>query len=212
MSKSKSQRPKQSTDVKNTRSNSNVTDKFDKTDKIDNNDNNKNKIEEINKEIYQSVWKKLDIYFHNNLLKKTKTRVMVANYFIKLGESKHVSAEQVYYDLNDNDKNAKVALATIYRCINLLVKAKVLIQHNFHNLNSVFELAYPFSHHDHLVCLDCGKIKEFEDELIEQQQLTIAKNLGFNLEFHKLELFGKCTLAQCEQKTKQDANKALKST
>ena len=150
------------------------------------------------------VWSLLDVYLEKNFLKKTTPRIIIADYFIKIKEGEHVGVEKVYKDLNDN-LDHKIALATVYRFINLMVEAKVLIQHNFHNLNSVFELAY-YNHHDHLVCLDCGKIKEFEDETIEKKQISIAKNLGFSLKSHKLELFGNCVLKDCNEKQNQNIN------
>lgn len=117
------------------------------------------------------------------------------DHFLSLKKGHHESAESVYKNLNE--QGHKMSLATIYRSINLLVEADILVQHSFHQSSWVYEINYPNMHHDHLVCLDCGEVKEFEDEQIEQRQILVANKLGFKLMFHKLELFGTCTIEDC---------------
>lgn len=138
-------------------------------------------------------------YMHRRQLKKTKSRHLVLEYFLTLESGHHQTAESVYNSLAD--QGYKVGLATIYRTLNLMTAAKVLEQHSFQQNSTIYEINYPHMHHDHLICIDCGLIKEFEDHEIENRQLTISKALGFELEFHKLELFGKCLTPQCSHRT-----------
>ena len=145
----------------------------------------------------QLLRKKFQQFINHRQLKNTKSRQIVLEYFLTLKSGHHESAENVYKSLSK--QGYKIGLATIYRAINLMTEAKVLEHHTFRQSSSVYEVNY--MHHDHLVCLDCGLIKEFEDSAIEARQLAISKTLGFQLEFHKLELFGKCLTPNCSQLT-----------
>ncbi|MCY4380607.1 MAG: transcriptional repressor [Proteobacteria bacterium] len=141
------------------------------------------------------IMHKMELFLTNNILKKTKTRQLILEYFLSLNKGDHVSAENIHQDLRK--QGYRLALATIYRNIGLLVEAGILEQHNFQMKNAVYEVKYPSMHHDHLVCLDCGDIKEFEDLDIEKKQILISNQLGFELVSHKLELFGRCVQDDC---------------
>lgn len=147
----------------------------------------------------QWVWDKLHAYLKKHNLKNTSSRNQIMDIFFERDSPGHVSVEYIFQALSQ--KGYRTGLATIYRALNLLVDAHILEQHNFHNKNAVYELKYPGTHHDHLVCLDCGLIKEFEDEDIEQRQESIAENLGFQLASHRHELFGRCMRKKCPSKT-----------
>jgi len=101
----------------------------------------------------------------------------------------HVSAEDVYKQLLE--KGEEIGLATVYRVLTQFEDAGLVIRHNFEGGHSVFEMA-PDSHHDHLVCVKCGRVEEFHDEEIEKRQLEIAERLGFELTEHNLNLYGLC--------------------
>ncbi|MCY4444826.1 MAG: transcriptional repressor [Proteobacteria bacterium] len=152
-----------------------------------------------NQNAHEWVWQKLGTYLSDHDCKDTQPRRTIIEYFLNHPDQQHVSAEQVHQSLKD--QGHKLGLATVYRSLNLLVDADILEQHHFQNDKAVYELKYPEGHHDHLVCLDCGDIKEFEDEYIEERQQEIAMKLGFDLASHRLELFGHCKQKSCPSKT-----------
>ncbi|MDO4430747.1 MAG: ferric iron uptake transcriptional regulator [Lonepinella koalarum] len=104
-------------------------------------------------------------------------------------KNQHFSAEDVYKLLLEQGE--EIGLATVYRVLNQFDEAHILIRHNFEGNKSVFELA-PSEHHDHIICVDCGKVFEFKDEVIEKRQKEISQQHGIQLENHNLYLYGKC--------------------
>ncbi len=109
----------------------------------------------------------------------------------------HFSAEDVYKILLE--KGEEIGLATVYRVLNQFDEAKILTRHNFEGNKSVFELA-PIEHHDHIICVDCGKVFEFNDEVIEKRQREISQQHGIKLENHSLYLYGKCSdIEKCDK-------------
>lgn len=101
----------------------------------------------------------------------------------------HLSAEDVYKHLLQNDE--EIGLATVYRVLTQFESAGLVIRHHFEGGHSVFELSSN-DHHDHLVCVKCGLVEEFHDEEIERRQENIAKERGFELTDHNLNLYGLC--------------------
>ena len=85
-----------------------------------------------------------------------------------------------------------VGLATIYRTMKLFVQAGIAHERRFADGLLRYELAHEGEHHDHIICIECGKIVEFEDELIEERQEIIAKEKGFQLLSHRLDLYARC--------------------
>ncbi|PVX31972.1 Fur family ferric uptake transcriptional regulator [Pasteurella langaaensis DSM 22999] len=109
----------------------------------------------------------------------------------------HFSAEDLYKLLLE--KGEEIGLATVYRVLNQFDEANILTRHNFEGNKSVFELA-PAEHHDHIICVDCGKVFEFNDKVIEERQKEISKEHGIQLETHSLYLYGKCSdIDKCEK-------------
>jgi len=103
--------------------------------------------------------------------------------------NQHISAEDVYKLLLEH--NEEIGLATVYRVLNQFDDASIVTRHHFEGGKSVFELSHK-KHHDHLVCLSCGKVIEFEDDVIEQRQEDIAKLHKVKLTNHSLYLYGEC--------------------
>ncbi|MFT4820254.1 MAG: Fur family ferric uptake transcriptional regulator [Candidatus Pseudothioglobus sp.] len=101
----------------------------------------------------------------------------------------HLSAEDVYKNLLQNDE--EIGLATVYRVLTQFEDAGLVIRHHFEGGHSVFELSSE-DHHDHLVCVKCGRVEEFHDEEIERRQRNIAAERGFELTDHNLNLYGLC--------------------
>jgi Fur family ferric uptake transcriptional regulator len=103
--------------------------------------------------------------------------------------NQHISAEDVYKLLLEH--NEEIGLATVYRVLNQFDDAGIVTRHHFEGGKSVFELSHK-KHHDHLVCLNCGKVIEFEDDVIEQRQEDVAKLHKVKLTNHSLYLYGEC--------------------
>ena len=101
----------------------------------------------------------------------------------------HVSAEDVYKLLLQNGE--EIGLATVYRVLTQFEQAGLVTRHNFEGGHSVFELSSE-THHDHIVCVKCGRVEEFADEEIEKRQRQVADNLGFELTDHNLNMYGLC--------------------
>ncbi len=125
-------------------------------------------------------------------LKVTHPRVKILQ-ILKNCDKRHMSAENVYKQLITNDE--VIGLATVYRVLTQFEEAGIISRHNFEGGHSVFELESG-SHHDHLVCISCGKVVEFHDNVIEERQAKLAEDKGFELTDHSLNLYGKCTDCQ----------------
>ncbi len=126
-------------------------------------------------------------------LKATLPRLKILEIF-QAGRNRHMSAEDVYRELLG--ENQEIGLATVYRVLTQFEQAGLLKRSNFESGKAVFELNEG-SHHDHLVCLQCGRVEEFYDAEIEKRQHKIARDRGFSLQDHALALYGNCTKANC---------------
>jgi Fur family ferric uptake transcriptional regulator len=126
-------------------------------------------------------------------LKATLPRLKILDIF-QNSSVRHLSAEDVYKVLLT--ENLDVGLATVYRVLTQFEQAGLLHRNHFETGKAVFELNEG-SHHDHLVCLDCGKVEEFFDEEIEKRQHAVAKQRGFDIADHALALYGHCTKNPC---------------
>lgn len=121
-------------------------------------------------------------------LKVTSPRLKVLE-VLKSSPDQHVSAEELYKMMIEQDE--EIGLATIYRVLNQFDDAGIVTRHHFEGGKSVFELSDKH-HHDHLVCLKCGKVIEFEDEVIEERQLRVSQKYNITLTHHSLYLYGEC--------------------
>lgn len=106
---------------------------------------------------------------------------------------RHQSAEDIYKALLDNGE--EIGLATVYRVLTQFESAGLVTRHHFEGGQAVFELDHG-EHHDHLVCVSCGKVVEFVDEVIEQHQNQIAEKNGFTITEHSLIIYGRCGSCQ----------------
>lgn len=121
-------------------------------------------------------------------LKVTVPRLKILHILENSGQ-RHMSAEELYKKLVDSGDD--VGLATVYRVLTQFETAGLVIKHHFESEHAVYELNEG-AHHDHLVCLRCGKVEEFIDEVIEKQQEAIAQQFGFKITDHCLYLYGTC--------------------
>jgi len=121
-------------------------------------------------------------------LKATLPRLKILELFEK-SEERHLSAEDVYKVLlNAGDD---VGLATVYRVLTQFEDAGLLVRHHFESGKAVFELNKG-EHHDHIVCVKCGRVEEFYDEEIELRQQEAAESRGFKMQEHSLMIYGTC--------------------
>ncbi|MBV8271217.1 MAG: ferric iron uptake transcriptional regulator [Cupriavidus sp.] len=133
-------------------------------------------------------------------LRATSPRMQILDVF-RGSERRHLSAEDVYRAMLALDIDA--GLSTVYRVLNQLVQANILLRHSFESDHAVFELNEG-GHHDHLICLQCGRVEEFRDEGIEQRQKQVAAQNDFVLREHMLVLYGLCPT--CHQDQAGDVN------
>ncbi len=127
-------------------------------------------------------------------LKATLPRLKILELFQRAENSasngvRHMSAEDVYRHLLN--ENLEVGLATIYRVLMQFAEAKILLRRQFDGDRAVFEINAS-EHHDHMVCVSCGKVEEFYDKAIEERQTLLAKQRGFILRDHSLSIYGEC--------------------
>lgn len=132
-------------------------------------------------------------------LKATTPRLRILDLFQKVQKSggRHMSAEDVYRQLMAEGMD--IGLATVYRVLTQFEQAGLLERHFFESGKAVFELNEG-KHHDHLICLQCGKVEEFHDPEIEKRQAKLAKERGFALHEHALYLYADCTKPDCPGK------------
>ena len=126
-------------------------------------------------------------------LKVTLPRVKILE-ILENSPERHVSAEDVYKQLLARDE--EIGLATVYRVLTQFEAAGLVERHQFDGGHSVFELNRG-THHDHIVCIQCGKVEEFVDETIERCQHQIAENKGFDITDHSLVIYGDCKRENC---------------
>jgi Fur family ferric uptake transcriptional regulator len=126
-------------------------------------------------------------------LKATLPRIKILEVFQKT-TLRHMTAEDVYRALLA--EHADIGLATVYRVLMQFEQAGLLTRSNFESGKSVFELNQG-QHHDHLVCLSCGRVEEFYDAAIEARQRAIAQERGFELADHSLALYAECLKKDC---------------
>jgi Fur family ferric uptake transcriptional regulator len=126
-------------------------------------------------------------------LKATLPRIKILEVFQR-AEQRHMTAEDVFKALLT--EGADIGLATVYRVLMQFEQAGLLTRSHFESGKSVFELNEG-QHHDHLVCLTCGRVEEFYDPEIEKRQRAVAQSRGFELHEHALSLYAACVKPSC---------------
>jgi Fur family ferric uptake transcriptional regulator len=126
-------------------------------------------------------------------LKATLPRLKIINLF-EQSTVRHLTAEDVYRQLLA--EGLDVGLATVYRVLTQFEQAGLLVRHHFETGKAVFELNQG-GHHDHLVCMQCGRVEEFFDAGIEKRQTAIARERGFEISEHALYLYAECVKPAC---------------
>lgn len=127
-------------------------------------------------------------YLHHKRLKITRQRDKIAQVF--LDSSRHLSAEELYQLVRET--HPAMGLSTVYRTLTLLAKAGLASRREFGDGITRYEPLARGEHHDHLICVNCGAIVEFENKKIEELQREVAEQHKFTVRRHKLELYGTC--------------------
>ena len=131
---------------------------------------------------------KLKSFLKEKGFKSTRQRDVVVTEFFKIGE--HVTAEELYREIVK--KHSEIGLTTVYRTLKLLNKSGLAAERVFADNLTRYEPLSADDHHDHLICMHCGSITEFENPKIERLQERIAGEFGFRTVSHKMELYGYC--------------------
>ncbi|HET7649419.1 MAG TPA: ferric iron uptake transcriptional regulator [Gammaproteobacteria bacterium] len=121
-------------------------------------------------------------------LKVTLPRVKILE-ILERSNPRHMSAEDMYKALLESGDD--IGLATVYRVLTQFESAGLVTRHHFEGGHSVFELNQG-THHDHIVCVKCGRVDEFVDQEIEKRQKQIASAKGYEITDHSLYLYGIC--------------------
>jgi Fur family ferric uptake transcriptional regulator len=128
-------------------------------------------------------------------LRATRQRDAVLEAF--LADHAHVSVEELHDRIRKS--HPSIGAATVYRCMSLFVQAGIAKERRFHEGRTRYEPGVGTDHHDHLVCLGCGDIQEFEDDTIERIQAEVAGSRGFSVTYLRLELYGLCPRCQARK-------------
>ena len=130
---------------------------------------------------------------NNDGLKKAGLKVTIPRIkilaILEENQAQHMSAEGIYQALRSQGED--MALATVYRVLAQFESAGLIVRHQFEGDHAVFELNHG-EHHDHLVCVKCGRVEEFVDEVIELRQAAVAKQHNFDMTDHSLNIYGIC--------------------
>ena len=130
-------------------------------------------------------------------LKATLPRLKILTLF-ETSDERHLTAEDIYRVLLNEHED--IGLATVYRVLTQFEQAGLLIRHHFESGKAVFELNKG-GHHDHLVCMQCGRVEEFFDSEIERRQEKVAQDRGFTIREHSLYLYVDCAKPSCPHRT-----------
>jgi Fur family ferric uptake transcriptional regulator len=145
---------------------------------------------------------RLRSYMAEQGLRSTEQRRLIIDTFFEVRE--HITIDQLLALVRSDDTG--IGYATVYRTLKMLSEAGVALERKFGDGFTRYELADTEAHHDHLICLDCGRIVEFEEEAIEQLQERVAARHGLAVRYHKLELYCVCTNASCPHRPRANTN------
>jgi Fur family ferric uptake transcriptional regulator len=132
-------------------------------------------------------------YLSGNGLKYTRQRQMIAEVFF--GESGHLSVTDILEKVKP--KHSSVGYVTVYRMMKIMVESGLASERKFTDNHTLYEQNKEGEHHDHLICVICGRIVEFEDEVIELRQLQLAEEYGFKVVSHRHEIYVECGIDDC---------------
>ncbi len=137
---------------------------------------------------FQNALNKLRSYLKENNLRFTSERVLILEEIFSFPA--HFDAEQLF--IHVRNKYNQVSRATVYRALELFSRIGIVKKENLGKGHASYELAFNLPHHDHLICIVCGKVIEFVDETIEQRQKEICEKYGMEMISHQLQIYGRC--------------------
>lgn len=153
---------------------------------------------ELNEQLFSEAKAIFTNYMENNNLRKTPERFAILEEIYK--RSDHFDAEALYIHMKT--QNYRVSRATVYNTLELLVSCDLITKHQFGKNLTQYEKSYGYKQHDHLICVDCGKVLEFCDPRIQQIKNMMGEMLNFKITHHNLDLYGTCEGA-CERTQKE---------
>jgi len=141
------------------------------------------------------LFARLDDYMSRKGLRSTSQRRIIAETFFE--SPKHVTIDELLAAVREREP--RIGYATVYRTLKLFAECGIAAERNFGDGQTRYELSEEATdhHHDHLICNECGRIIEFHDDRIEQIQVRVAKELGFDISSHKHEIYGDCNRQAC---------------
>ena len=140
--------------------------------------------------------KRFELFLDTQGYRKTPERFAVMDELF--AHEGHLDADGLFLIMRN--KNYSISRATIYNTLDLLVECGLAAKHHFKNKNALYEQSLIYQHHNHFVCNDCNKIKEFSDPRLEDIKESVGKELGSTIILHSLVFYGDCTIADCENK------------
>jgi len=138
----------------------------------------------------------LDAYILKRGFRHTDQRRLIIDAFFQ--QTDHITIDELYAKVRALDP--RIGHATVYRTMKMLVDSGIVQAHEFGDGFTRYELDDERAHHDHLICLECGSITEFEEPIIEELQERVASRYGFVVKAHKHELYGVCRLCHKSRK------------
>lgn len=138
-------------------------------------------------------------YLEHHKLRKTPERLTILEEIYNF--KGHFDAEQLFNELKKHRYN--VSRATVYNTLDLLVNSELITKHQFGSNHAQYERSYGFRQHDHIICLDCGRVKEFCDPRLQQIGNTAGELFNFEIRNHALTLYGQCRDPKCDGRSRE---------